>query len=269
MQKLFLLPLLLTTLLYGFQVQKPQTYTQDDNVTGWLMSEKLDGIRGYWDGKQLLSKNGNLLNPPTWFIKNFPPFALDGELWSKRGEFEKIQSIVLTKEPSKRWQALSYNIFEVPHAKGDFVNRLQKAKEWFSQHPNPYVHIIAQHRCKNKAHLQKYLDNIVAKGGEGVIVKDPDKPYSSGRSSALFKVKKTYDMEGIVTGHNLRDDGSLKSLQIRLQNGVNFNLGTGFSDVQRADPPKIGQLVTFKYYGFTKNGKPKFASFLRIRKQNR
>lgn len=267
MQKLFLFPLLLATLLYGFQVQKPQTYTQDDNVTGWFMSEKLDGIRGYWDGKQLLSKNGNPLNPPKWFIKNFPSFALDGELWSKRGEFEKIQSIVLTHIPSQKWKALSYNIFEVPNAKGDFTNRLQKAKEWFKDHPNSYIKIIKQTPIQNKKHLEEFLQNIVEKNGEGVIVKNPDAPYEKGRSTDILKVKKTYDMEGRVIAHNLRDNGTLKSLVVELSTGVRFNLGTGFSHKERKNPPKVGELVTFKYYGFTKNGKPKFASFLRVRQK--
>jgi DNA ligase-1 len=72
-------------------------------------------------------------------------------------------------------------------------------------------------------------------------------------------------MEGIIIGYNLRDDKTLKSLVIKLSNGVVFNLGGGLSDEQRKNPPKIGKMVTFKYYGFTKNGKPKFASFLRIR----
>jgi DNA ligase 1 len=55
-------------------------------------------------------------------------------------------------------------------------------------------------------------------------------------------------------------------LIIKQKNGVIFNLGGGFSNKQRLNPPKIGDTITFKYYGLTKNNKPKFASFLKIRK---
>jgi DNA ligase-1 len=250
--------------VFAFDVQKPKVY-DDQNISRWLMSEKLDGIRGYWDGKQLLTKNGNKISTPKWFTGNFPPFALDGELWRKRDDFEFIQHTVLDQNPSEAWKKITYNIFEVPNSDGDFTTRLKKAKRWFTSHPNTHVKIIPQIVCKDENHLQKFLDEIVQLKGEGVIVKDPTQPYHTGRSPHILKVKKAQDMEGIIIGYNLRDDKTLKSLVIKLSNGVVFNLGGGLSDEQRKNPPKIGKMVTFKYYGFTKNGKPKFASFLRIR----
>lgn len=102
--------------------------------------------------------------------------------------------------------------------------------------------------------------------GEGVIVKDPNQKYHTGRSPYILKVKKSYDMEGLVIGHNLRENGTFKSLIVKLENGIIFNLGGGFSQEQRKIPPQKGETVTFKYYDMTKNGKPKFASFLRVRK---
>jgi DNA ligase-1 len=262
--KLFFVLFVFIVTLFGFEVQKPKVY-DEQNISGWYMSEKLDGIRGYWDGKKLRTKNGNEIFAPQYFIKNFPPFALDGELWSKRDDFEFVQNTVLDKTPSKDWAKITYNIFEVPDTKGDFLNRLEKAKKWFEKHPNKYINIIKQIKCKDGNHLQNFLNTIISLNGEGVIVKDGSKEYHTGRSPHILKVKKAQDMEGEVVGHNLRQDESLKSLQIKLQNGVVFNLGTGFSEDERLSPPKIGSIVTFKYYGFTKNGKPKFASFMRVR----
>jgi DNA ligase-1 len=257
---------ILTLTCFSFEVQKPKTY-DDQNISGWLMSEKLDGIRGYWDGKQLLTKNGNTIHVPKWFTKNFPPFALDGELWSKRDNFEFIQATVLDQTASKDWDKITYNIFEVPKSDGNFTARLSKAKAWFASNSNSHVKIIPQTVCKSEDHLQKYLDKIVSLKGEGIIVKDPTKPYHTGRSPHILKVKETYDMEGRIIGHNLRADGTLKSLVVQLENGVQFNLGGGFSDEQRKNYPNLDQIVTFKYYGFTKYGKPKFASFQRIREK--
>jgi len=265
MQIILTLLLFISTLL-SFEVQKPKIYN-DQNISGWVMSEKLDGIRGYWDGEKFYSKNGNELFPPKNFTKNFPPFALDGELWSKRDDFEFIQSTVLDDTPSKNWGKITYNIFEVPETNGNFLIRLQKVKKWFAKHPNKNVKIIEQVVCKDQQHLQKYLKKIVHLKGEGVIVKDSTQPYHTGRSPYILKVKSVLDKEGIIIGYNYRDDKkTIKSLQMKLQNGIKFNLGGGLSDKQRVNPPKIGEIVTFKYYGFTKNGKPKFASFLRVRK---
>lgn len=262
---LVVLFIVINNFLYAFEIQKPKRY-DDQNISGWYMSEKLDGIRGYWDGEKLYSKNKKEIIVPRSFTKNFPPFELDGELWSQRDDFEFIQSTVLDKIPSKSWANITYNIFEVPHSKGDFRTRLEKAKQWFEKYPNENVNIIKQTLCKDEEELLKYLDKIVDLKGEGIIVKDPSLPYHTGRSPYILKVKKAYDMEGEVIGINYRNGVKiLKSLIVKLSNGVVFNLGGGFSDKQRKKPPKIGEIVTFKYYGFTKNGKPKFTSFLRVR----
>ncbi len=211
--------------LFAFEVQKPKIY-DEQNISNWIMSEKLDGIRGYWDGKRLYTKNGNPINTPKYFTKNFPPFALDGELWSKRNDFEFIQSTVLDKIPSKNWNTITYNIFEVPNSKGNFHERLKKAQTWFEQNPNKYIKVIPQTLCKNEIHLQKYLNEITTLKGEGVIVKDPTQPYHTGRSPHILKVKKAQDMEAIVIGYNYRNDGvTLKSLKVKLSNAIVFNLG--------------------------------------------
>jgi DNA ligase-1 len=76
-------------------------------------------------------------------------------------------------------------------------------------------------------------------------------------------------MEGTVIAHNPgkgKFEGMLGSLTLQLENGIEFKLGTGFSLAQRKTPPPIGSSVTFKYHGFTRNGVPRFASFMRVRR---
>lgn len=253
-------------ILFAVELQKPKVY-KSQNINGWVMSEKLDGIRGYWNGKELLSRQGKNIYVPKYFTKNFPPFELDGELWTKRNDFENIQNIVMDKNPSKHWNQITYNIFEVPNAKSDFLKRLKKAKIWFENNPNKQVRIIAQIKCKDEKQLNEFLEDIIKKKGEGVIIKNPKEFYHTGRSIHILKVKRAQDMEGIVVGINMsKKTGVLKSLRIKLDNGTLFNLGIGFSKEERKNPLEIGKVVTFKYYGFTKYGKPKFASFLRVRR---
>jgi DNA ligase-1 len=250
----------------ALDIQKPKIYEKNkQDIKNWYMSEKLDGIRAYWNGKEFLSKNGNKIFAPDWFIKDFPPFELDGELWSKRDDFENIQSIILTKNSFKNWHEITYNIFEVPNTKGNFSERLKRIEIWLDKNPNSYIKIIPQVICKDDSHLNSYLKELLNKKAEGIILKNPHLEYESGRSNNLLKVKTFFDEEGLVIGHNFNKDKKFKSLIVELKNGVIFNLGGGFSNKQRENPPKIGETISFKYYGLTKNGKPKFASFLRIR----
>eukprot|EP01029_Cantina_marsupialis_P006569 TRINITY_DN172667_c1_g1_i2.p1 TRINITY_DN172667_c1_g1~~TRINITY_DN172667_c1_g1_i2.p1 ORF type:complete len:138 (+),score=14.27 TRINITY_DN172667_c1_g1_i2:184-597(+) len=128
--------LFLSIFTFATTLQNAKSYNNSLATKNWLMSEKLDGIRGYWDGKNFYTRKGKKIHTPQWFTNNFPNFELDGELWTKRADFENIQNIVMDKSPSKKWEELTYNIFEVPNSKGDFQKRLQKAKAWFEKHPN-------------------------------------------------------------------------------------------------------------------------------------
>ena len=250
-------------------LQKARSYTGTEDITGWVMSEKLDGIRGYWDGRRLLTRKGLPLHPPPWFVKNFPAFELDGELFSKQGDFEFIQSVVLDDEPGPGWEKISYHIFEVPNQEGTFFHRLDRAKAWFKTHPTPHVRVIFQTLIRDRSDLDQFFLEVESRGGEGVIVKNPKMPYHTGRSAHILKVKKARDMEGLVIGINKgkgKYENVMGSLTLKLENSVIFKLGTGFTDLIRNNPPAVGTTVTFKYHGFSKNGIPKFASFLRVRK---
>lgn len=265
--KLFLI-LIISLSAFSIEIQKANIYKKDKHiVNNWIMSEKLDGIRAYWNGENLITKNGNIINAPNWFIKKFPNFELDGELWTKRADFENIQSIVLDKIPSNKWTDITYNIFEVPNQEGNFFDRIKVLNSWLDVYPNSYIKIIPQIVCKNETHLNSYLKELIEKNAEGIILKNPYSDYETGRTNNLLKVKTFFDDEGVVIGHNFDENRRLKSLKIKLKNGVVFNLGGGFSELERLTPPKLNDIVTFKYYGFTKNNKPKFASFLRIREK--
>jgi DNA ligase-1 len=238
------------------------------DIAGWYMSEKLDGVRAYWNGDQLLSRQGHAFNAPAWFTKAFPPFALDGELWSGRGEFEKIQSITSQDAPHQGWRQITYHVFEVPHASGALAERLQRITAYLSRHQGTKIRVVPQERCRDGEHLQTYLEQVVAQGGEGLVLRNPSAPYESGRVANALKVKTFDDMEGEVVGYRPgkgKYAGVVGALQIELESGQRFFVGSGLSDSDREDPPPLGALVTFRHHGFTKNGIPRFASFLRVR----
>ncbi|MDD3815214.1 MAG: DNA ligase [Desulfocapsaceae bacterium] len=256
---------------YALDIMLPQVYTESIDISGWLVSEKLDGVRGYWDGKRLLSKNGNPFHPPAVFYHNFPPFALEGEIWGGRGNFEKTVSVVKQQQPHAGWLELKFAIFDVPQKPGGFTQRLEKAKNWFAEHPSSFAFVIPQKTLQDKRQLKVELQQVEKLGGEGLIVRRPDTIYNRGRSDEILKVKSFFDMEAVVIGHiegKGKNSGRLGSLLVKLPDKTRFKIGTGFSDGERDKPPPIGSIITFKYYGFLKSGLPKFPSFLRIRQDD-
>lgn len=244
-------------------------YDGKQNLVGWLMSEKLDGVRGVWDGSVLKTRRGNVIHAPKWFIKVLPPFALDGELWTKRSDFERIQSIVLKQKPDARWQSVTYQIFEVPKQSGGLQKRLSVLDTYLSQHPESrrVLKIISQQVVQSQKQVTDQLNQVILLGGEGLVVRQAHSAYRVGRSAQDLKVKKFSDDECVVTGYSPgkgKYTGMVGALLCQWQ-GKNIMLGTGLSNQQRQIPPKIGAQVTFKYTGLTKNGLPKFASFMRVR----
>ena len=247
----------------------PEVYEEDIDITGWLMSEKLDGIRGYWDGEKLLSKTGNPLNPPTAFIRNFPDYAVEGEIWGGRNSYERTMSIVMKDEAHDGWLNLKFAIFDVPENGGGFEARLNMARDWFVHNPSEYAFVIGQEPVKSRVQLKNELQRVEKLGGEGLILRKSGSLYTNGRSRDVLKVKSYYDMEAVVIEHiegEGRNSGRLGSMLVELPDKRRFRIGSGLSDEERNTPPPIGSIITFKYYGFYKSRIPKFPSFLRIRK---
>lgn len=250
-------------------VMLAQRWQPNMEVTGWWMSEKLDGMRGYWTGKELLSRSGKIIQAPVWFTEHFPPTPLDGELWLGRQQFSQLMSIVRSKTPDKRWKNVKFMVFDAPQMSGTFEKRLAYVKNWLERHPHPYVRVLEQIVCQNEAHLLRILAENQAAGGEGLMLRKPQSAYHVGRSSDLLKVKRFDDAEATVIRHlpgSGKHQGRLGALLVELNNGIQFAIGTGFSDQERENPPPVGSIITFKHYGYHPSGKPRFAAFLRIRK---
>ncbi len=262
--------------IHALELMLPQVYQDNIHVIGWLMSEKLDGVRGYWNGRQLFSKNGHLFHPPPAFTQDLPPFPLEGELWGGRGTFEKTVSIVKKQTPHDGWFEIQFAIFDVPQEPGKFSARLKKAKNWFSYHPSRFAFVIPQKNITEISQLRDELHRMEQLSGEGLIIRNPDALYTIGRSSDILKVKNFYDMEAEVVAHipgKGKHQGRLGSLLVEIpdkktNNNIRFKIGGGLSDAERNNPPPIGAIITFKYYGFYTSGIPRFPSFIRIRTDN-
>lgn len=265
----FLLCLLISASgLAANDVQLATVY-EDEHVEQYLVSEKLDGIRAIWDGKHLVTRKGVRIYTPKGYTSNWPNVWLDGELWAGEGSFNLVQHTVLDQSPSAPdWKKIVYMVFDAPAKDQTFEQRANSYHTLLLKTDSKTIRPIAQHSLDGEEALYRMLDEVVAKGGEGLMLHRKDALHKSGRSNALLKLKPYQDAEARVVEHlpgNGKYAGMLGSILVESADGVRFKIGTGFSDTERKHPPEIGQYVTFRYQGLTVNGIPRFASFLRIR----
>jgi DNA ligase len=238
------------------------------DLSDWWMSEKLDGVRAYWNGKEFLSRQGNLFHAPAWFMEGLPPVPLDGELWIDRKKFQRTVSIVRRQDKTDLWNEVKFLIFDAPAGAGAFEERLDFLKDTLARGATKFARLHAHERCKNLDGLRAELSRIEALGGEGLMLRQPGSKYVAGRSSTLLKVKTFHDAEATVVGHQAgagRHKGRLGALLVRLADGTDFAIGTGFSDKERANPPAIGATVTFRYQELSEGGVPRFPSWVGVR----
>ena len=248
-----------------------ELYEPGTDLAAYLVSEKLDGVRAYWDGRRLITRGGLVISAPAWFTAGFPAVALDGELWMGRRSFARVSGTVrrLRPEPAD-WQQVRYVLFDLPGMDAGFEQRFDELKRLVAASPSPHLGLIEQTRVRDHDALMAMLARVVASGGEGLMLHRAQAAYRAGRSDDLLKVKPYLEDEARVIAHlpgRGKYEQMLGSLLVETDDGKRFRIGSGFSDAERADPPAIGSIVTFKYHGRTKNGLPRFASFLRIADQ--
>jgi len=249
------------------QLLLAQRWENDLDLDGWWMSEKLDGVRAYWDGQRFLSRQGNPFHAPDWFIAGLPNHPLDGELWLGRKSFQRTVSIVRRQDKSQHWREISFVTFDAPGVDGDFEARQAFLQATFDEQPLPQARVLPQHRCTGLGHLRKELARIESLGGEGLMLRQPASSYEAGRSATLLKVKTFHDAEARVVEHVAgrgRHKGRLGALAAELPDGTSFSVGTGLSDRQRESPPPIGSVITFRYQELSDGGVPRFPSFVRM-----
>jgi DNA ligase 1 len=237
----------------------------DHDPTGWWMSEKLDGIRAYWDGEAFVSRLGNRFFAPDWFIEDLPADTLDGELWVGRKMFQRTTSIVRSGAAGQDWKSVTYVVFDAPNARGGFEDRIAHVQKVLKKSGAPHARWLEHARCDGLVHLREELRRVESLGGEGLMLRKPGSPYEVGRSTSLLKVKTFHDAEARVIGHAPgagKHKGKLGALVCELPGGITFNVGTGLSDAERANPPALGAVITFRYQELSDDGVPRFPSYV-------
>ncbi|QIZ75525.1 DNA ligase [Ferrimonas lipolytica] len=249
----------------GPDLMLAKSYFQGIDVSNFLISEKFDGMRAYWTGSKLVSRGGNDIKTPAWFIAKLPSYPLDGELWLGRGKFQELMSLVRTSDSSDdQWRQVSFMVFDKPMSLNPFFVRQREIETLVATMHQPQIRSIKQYRVDSHIELEQLLLEYQHQGAEGLILKRYDSPYLVGRSHLMLKMKAYQDAEAVVVEHipgKGQFEGMMGSLLVERSDGTRFKLGSGFSKAQRLNPPEIGQVVTYRYNGLTDNGLPRFARF--------
>ena len=154
------------------------------DVSGWWISEKLDGWRCLWTGREFLTREGNPLDAPAWFLAGMPAQPLDGELWAGPGTtHDDVNAAVL----AGGWQRLTFRPFDVP-ALGVKIEAAQAA---LASLPFPaHVRPVEYSRAGSTAEAIAEMRRVVAGGGEGIMARKPGAGYAPNfRTEKLLKFK--------------------------------------------------------------------------------
>ncbi|MDZ7924792.1 MAG: DNA ligase [Marinagarivorans sp.] len=250
-------------------VYNPEIHDIDD----YWVSEKYDGVRAFWDGGQFTSRGGHTIFVPEKIIAQLPLHALDGELWAGRDNFNAINTIIKKENAdTTQWQSIRFMVFDAPLHDGTFNERYAFIQKLYEESVQPsFWQPVKQYKVANQQELHNKLVEMVRAKGEGLMLHKGSSLYKGLRSDDLLKVKMYEDAEATVvaiTQGKGKYQGMMGALKVRTEHGIIFKIGAGFNDNERKNPPPVGSLITYKYFGFTHKGTPRFASFLRIREQD-
>lgn len=256
-------------------VMLAQTYTHQFDPTGWWMSEKYEGIRAYWTGYELLTRERNRINAPNWFLSFLPAGeALDGELLLGRGKFEETLSVVSKSHGrDPRWESISYMVFDAPEQPGGCEARWAAVeaivKAACKADKRCPLRVAPQTRCVSKTHLEKVFEAVVADDGEGVMLRKAGSPYQQTRSKYLFKYKAWEEEEAKVTGY---ERGKTSGVELGayvaklLKTGIEFKVDARhLGGRTKASKLPVGTVITVRFQRYTGSGKPYSPRIIAVR----
>ena len=163
---------------------------------------------------------------------------------------------------------MTYLVFDAPKCAGDFETRMAFLRSVISAEQTPYARVVGHIKCKGEEHLQRTLAEVENVGGEGLMLRQAHSPYEYTRSKCLLKVKTFFDEEARVIGYKQgqgKNAGKMGHLVCETPDKRVFHVGGGFTDKQREHPPKIGSVITYKYFELSAKLIPRFPIFIGVR----
>jgi len=199
---------------------------------------------------------------------------LDGELYNHdyRNNFEDLTSLIRQEEPKDGYENIQYHVYDIPSEVPNVMRSkmLMDLKEAFEGTP---IHIVETVVVNDEDELYAYLDDCLARGYEGCMVRNMDGKYQYKRSYDLQKLKKFDDDEFRIVDVKVGTKGSMAGKAVficekyrdkqPIPEGKTFDCklkGNMDKLTEYANDPSlvIGKILTVKFQGYTKYGIPRF-----------
>lgn len=257
--------------------------TNKDNSHGTMpfpaiLSPKMDGVRMLvFPGKQALGRSGKPV-PNKNIIDLLPDtkYVMDGEFYCHGVPFDEISGVFRSKDAPvpKGYKFVVFNVFTEDewhsqklaegHTYWDNLNRLDDIVD-------PFIAAMETDTCETPADVDRLLSAYWEDGYEGGMLRGIDTPYMWKRCSlkdnCLIKLKKIDHLDaqivGFTEGRAGSDmEGTLGALQVRIDSGVEFEVGSGYSRAQRDEiwanrENLIDEWIRCKYTELTESGMPR------------
>lgn len=287
-----------TTNQYG--IIKPMLAKQADKVTNkkiydkeWLASRKIDGTRCllYYnpedDTIHSASRGGEHYDAATSHLRehpvlqeifhNMPHLILDGELYKHGKSLQQISGAARMEKNAYDCDWLEYYVYDcIDLEKLDMVAKdrlklLKSIQDTYNFGFNPMheweegelqVQFVPQVPVTGWDNMEKLHAQYVEEGFEGLVIRNPDKPYKpNGRTNDMIKIKMYKDAEFEITGlsEGLREEDMCFTLVT--EDGIEFKakpMGTRELKQQYRDDldQLIGKMATVKYFYLSDEGCP-------------
>ena len=269
-----------------------------------LATPKLNGIRGMMIKGQLVSRNFKTI--PNVRIRELLepmlPDGVDGEIMCLEATLAETNSVVMSQDaPIDGVYFAAFDYVKDDPSKPYYkrMQDLKEARRSLRKHERMLVKGVFPIEVRTLQDFFETEESFVEAGHEGIMLRDPDGPYKFGRSTVreqiLLKYKRFHDEEGVIVGFKEKQQNNNKkeadafglakrshkkagkvgtntlgAFRVRMQSGVEFDLGSGFTAKQRdffwENRKQIkGKHVTFKYQEILESGKPQFPTFVSIR----
>jgi ATP-dependent DNA ligase len=242
---------------------------------------KLDGYRAMYDGAsdKLLTRTGKEYD----ILKNTPlhkelqkfKLVLDGELYVHDKDFLFEAYGILRKKKlspgdSNILDKIVYNVYDIMMP-GPFSERLSTLKTLIKD--SKYIKLVKTYECKDKTCIDKFHNEFLEDNYEGSMIRSQTGEYTNNRSKDLLKYKNFDDAEFKVIGFeketDTKGDGASPVVWVcETDDGKSFKVPSKGTREERTKlynngKKYIGKLLTVQFFGYTKDGIPRFPKTLR------
>lgn len=273
----------LVLLLFAFAFLSANEFVGTDfevlknaDIKDYYVSEYIDGMSAYWDGKNLFNNRLQKYEIDPNFTKNFPPFELKGLLFCGTDYYDTVNDVMLDK-----LRCTKFYVADVPHEKDDLMDRLQYLKDYLDKHPNDKIVFVKQHNFNTPNEFIDFFNTVTLTDSEGVYLHKKHTDYDVAKSDKILRIRKFYKDNCIISKVNKDENNKLinyeckwkKTNALRVsKDKLNYIdndeyskiiIGSGFNMNDIENPLEVGTKIAFKYYKLSKDNKPMHCVFIR------